>query len=424
LGLLASEEEGWRFLKLVSDFGIMTAYNLPLSSQHHENGFIIGIDATNLRQGGGRTHLIELLRAATPQQNGITKVIVWGGSATLELIDEKPWLEKVSTSLLNGGLLARVFWQRFFLSKAARLANCNLLFVPGGSYYGDFKPVVAISQNLLPFEWRELKRYGWSRLALKLLLLRFVQGHTFRRAESTIFLSHYAKESVQAITGILKGVSAIIPHGLNDRFCIQPRPQKSIDAYSTTSPFHLLYVSIIDQYKHQWHVVEAVAKLRQATGWPLQLELVGPAYAPALKRLQTSLRRYDPDGEWIKYCGAIPYDQMSAMYQNSDAAVFASSCENMPNILLESMAAGLPIACSKMGPMPEILHDAGVYFDPESPDSISACLLELIDSPDLRQILAQDGFELSKTYSWQRCSIETFGHLAKIARDYLNKPPN
>ena len=375
----------------------------------------MGIDATNLRQGGGRTHLIELLRVATPQQYGISKVIVWGGSTTLALIDDKPWLEKVSPSVLNGGLLVRVFWQRFILSRAARLASCNLLFVPGGSYSGDFKPVVAMSQNLLPFEWRELKRYGWSLLTLKLLLLRVVQGYTFRRATSVIFLSQYAKESVQAITGILEGGSDTIPHGLNDRFRIQPRLQKSIDTYSASTPFHLLYVSIIDQYKHQWHVVEAVAKLRQATGWPLRLELVGPAYAPALKRLQTSLRLYDPDGEWVKYHGAISYDHMNEMYQNADAAVFASSCENMPNILLECMGAGLPIACSRLGPMPEVLHKAGVYFDPESADSTSAALRELIVSPDLRQRLAQEGFDLAKAYSWQRCSNETFGYLAKIA---------
>jgi len=384
-------------------------------SEKNKQPLIIGIDATNIRHGGGRTHLIELLHAAMPHQYGISKVTVWGSSATLALIEDRPWLEKISPTFLNGSLLLRVFWQRFFLTRAAHTARCNVLFVPGGSYSGDFKPVVAMSQNLLPFEWHELKRYGWSRLSFKLLLLRFVQGYTFRRATSSIFLSEYAKDSVQAITGKLAGGSATIPHGLNERFYIQPRSQKSIEAYSISTPFHLLYVSIIDQYKHQWHVVEAVAKLRQATGWPLRLELVGPAYGPALKRFQRSLQHYDPDGQWVKYYGPIPYDQMNAIYQNADAAVFASSCENMPNILLECMAAGLPIACSKMGPMPEVLRKSGVYFDPESAESISAALRKLVGSPNLRQRLAHEGFALAKAYSWQRCSNETFGFLAKVA---------
>jgi len=44
------------------------------------------------------------------------------------------------------------------------------------------------------------------------------------------------------------------------------------------------------------------------------------------------------------------------------------------NILVEAMASGLPIACSNRGPMPEVLGDAGVYFDPEDPHDIARAL--------------------------------------------------
>ena len=56
----------------------------------------------------------------------------------------------------------------------------------------------------------------------------------------------------------------------------------------------------------------------------------------------------------------------------------------MPNILLEGMESGLPIACSNRNPMPEALGDAGVYFDPEIVDDIARALRELIDSHTLR----------------------------------------
>ncbi len=52
-------------------------------------GFVIGIDATNLRQGGGRTHLIELVLAADPPAHGVQKVIVWGGRETLTALDDR-----------------------------------------------------------------------------------------------------------------------------------------------------------------------------------------------------------------------------------------------------------------------------------------------------------------------------------------------
>ena len=87
----------------------------------------------------------------------------------------------------------------------------------------------------------------------------------------------------------------------------------------------------------------------------------------------------------------------------------------MPNILLEGMASGLPIACSNRGPMPEVLSDAGVYFDPENEDDIARALRELIDSPELRTRLAKASFERVQAYSWRRCASETFGFLANIA---------
>ena len=56
----------------------------------------IGIDATNLRGGGGITHLVELLRIAEPAYSNIERIVVWAGISTLELIEDRPWLDKLS----------------------------------------------------------------------------------------------------------------------------------------------------------------------------------------------------------------------------------------------------------------------------------------------------------------------------------------
>ncbi len=89
----------------------------------------------------------------------------------------------------------------------------------------------------------------------------------------------------------------------------------------------------------------------------------------------------------------------------------------MPNILLEGMAAGLPIACSNRGPMPEMLGDGGVYFDPESTPEMIHALRQLIASPELRTRLAQTSFERSHAYSWSQCARETFSFLAEMANN-------
>jgi len=50
---------------------------------------------------------------------------------------------------------------------------------------------------------------------------------------------------------------------LNPRFNKEPKLQRDITEYDHAHPYRVLYVSVINQYKHQWHVVEAVAALRQ-----------------------------------------------------------------------------------------------------------------------------------------------------------------
>ncbi len=380
---------------------------------------ILGINAFNLRAGGGVTHLVELLGAAELPAHGFDRVIVWAGAATLAKIDDRVWLQKVYVPILDRGIFFRVFWQRLMLKRLAAQAGCDVLFVPGGSDASGFGPIVTMSRNMLPFEWAEMRRYGWSLYTLKFLLLRWSQSRLFRKAEGVIFLTEYARDAVLNAIGSIHGMSSIIPHGISPRFYRSPRPQLPTQQYSAAQPCRVLYVSSVDMYKHQWHVAEAVTQLRSA-GIPVVLELVGPP-SEGMRRLNETLNRVDPKGSFITYRGAVPYSDLDELYAKADIGVFASSCENMPNILLEGMAAGLPMACSHRGPMPEILGNAGVYFDPENPSDIAHALRKLIESPDLREQLATAAFERAQAFSWRRCAEETFGFLAKVSNEHFRE---
>ena len=150
-----------------------------------------------------------------------------------------------------------------------------------------------MSQNLLPFLWTELKRYKYSWYTLRLVLLRKAKLNSFRNSNGIIFLSNHAKRSVLKIAGSLTCRTTLIPHGVDSRFFLKPILHRKVEDCTEVNPLRIIYVSIIDVYKHQWQLVKAVAKLRQETGWPLALDLIGPAYSPALKRLRNNLTRYD-----------------------------------------------------------------------------------------------------------------------------------
>ena len=212
----------------------------------------LGIDASNIRSGGGLTHLVELLREAKPAKYGIEKVIVWASKATLDRIENRPWLAKCSTAVLEGHFLRRGIWQRNQLGGLVRSAGCDLLFVPGGSFATNFRPIVTMSQNMLPFEWREMRRYGLSAIFLKLLLLRRTQSRSFREAEGLIFLTQYARDTVLKLIGSQRGITTIIPHGIDQRFFSAPRTQRKLEDFTQAAPCRVLYVSHVEQYKHQW----------------------------------------------------------------------------------------------------------------------------------------------------------------------------
>jgi len=383
-------------------------------------GLRIGIDASNLRSGGGVTHLVQILKAVNPLKFDIDHVFVWGNLETLKQIENRPWLYKYTEPSLNKNIIRRAFWQHKKLSRLARKEGCNLLFIPGGSFFTDFKPIVTMSQNMLPFDWLELKRFSLSIKTLRYLSLYFIQSSSFTRTNSLIFLTKYARKTILSKVKLCEDRLTIIPHGVSDNFSKKPNNQKPINEFNFNSPFRLVYVSVINFYKHQWNVALAISKLRRQ-GLPVVLDLIGPAYAPALKKLQKVLAKIDPNSEYIQYKGSVPHNKLKSHYHKADAFIFASSCENMPNILLEAMASGLPIASSNRGPMPEILKDGGVYFDPEDPDSIAESLERLVVSPSVRTQKALLAHKYSKQFSWPRCADETFAFLKKVAIENLQK---
>jgi hypothetical protein len=377
----------------------------------------LGIDAINIRQGGGVTHLSQLLQVAEPYAAGFESVTVWTSQATADTLPTRPWLIKRTAPWIEAALPRRMLGQQFQLTHELEAAGCDVLFSPGGTLpQGCQLPTVTMSQNMLPFEPSEAVRFGRiSLMRLKMRLLRYSQGRSFRRANGLIFLTHYAENEISRSLGGFTCPTVLVPHGIESRFLQAPRSQRRIRDCTIEQPFRVFYVSILMPYKHQVEVAKAVADVR-AKGVPIEMRFVGASWGNYGLEFKSLIESLDPEGEFLKWSGHEPFESLHGLYRESDAFVFASSCENLPNILIEAMASGLPIACSNRGPMPEVLGDAGVYFDPDSHESIAIALQSLVDNELLRTNLADQAWHKAQAYSWKRCANETFEFIAKIAR--------
>ena len=149
-----------------------------------------------------------MLNAASPVRDGFSEVCVWGSKETLQKLLQYSWLRKEWLPALDGNLIRRTLWQKFYLGSAARNSNCDVMFIPGCSFSADFRPIVTMSQNMLRFEWHELWRYGFSLLMLKLILLRFTQTFSFRRAEVMIFFTKHARQGQSSYSRYLREILA------------------------------------------------------------------------------------------------------------------------------------------------------------------------------------------------------------------------
>lgn len=377
---------------------------------------ILGIDASNLRAGGGVTHLREILKAADPGAHGVKRVIVWSGRDTCAQLPARPWLDIAHDPALDGSVASRLAWQHLRLPELAR-GRIDLLFAPGGTTSARVRPRVVMSRNMLPFDPDERARYGLSLVHARLLALRVLQARSFAEADGVIFLTEHAHQRVSAAMSRPPRHRAIIPHGVDTRFHLDPRPARALAECTLADPFRFTYVSTVGPYKHQDVVVEAVRALR-AEGLPVRVDFIG-ARDPGryAADFEARVRALDPAGDFLTWHGKLGAEAIAAIYARTDVGVYASSCENLPNILLEAMSAGLPLACSDRGPMPEILADAGAYFDPEDSRDLVRALRALMSSPERREDLARRASQRARRFTWERCARETFAFLTSVADD-------
>ena len=72
------------------------------------------------------------------------------------------------------------------------------------------------------------------------------------------------------------------------------------------------------------------------------------------------------------------------------------------------MACGAPVIVSNVSSLPEVVGEAGLYFDPTSEDDLLACLNEIANDVELREQLVKKGMDRAKLFNWEKTATETY----------------
>ena len=377
----------------------------------------MAIDASATISGGAVTHLVSILKMIDIENSKFSEIHVWAPKNTLAKINNASWLYKHDSIFIEKNYIIRALWQSLMLKKDVIKNDCDILLIIGGSFSTNFRPIIVMNQNLIPFVWREIIQYKFSLITIKFLMLRIFQSLSFKSADGVIFLSKHAKEIVTSEIGANLHLTKIIPHGI-ERNTFYKDSKKEVSQLNTNSEvFNLLYVSSVDYYKHQWNVVSAVSKAR-SIGINININFIGPGYKKAIHKLENTINQFDPNRDYAHYLGAIPHEKIQYYYNNADAFIFASTCETFGMALVEAMSSGLPIICSNLKPMTDILGDGGFYFDPYDDESIAKAIITCHNSIEDRKKKSDISFNRSLDYSWEHCADETFSFIEDVYIDY------
>jgi glycosyltransferase involved in cell wall biosynthesis len=377
----------------------------------------IVINAHSAKVGGGRTYLVNLLRRLP---TGADLAIELFAPVDLD-VGADPRVVRVATRWPVHNPVLRSLWERIALPRYLRRTRADVLFCPGGivnTRAPEGVKVVTMFRNMLPFDRLAAGHLGLGLARLRNRVQRSVMLRSMASADLVIFISAHARTVIERMIRVRRG--AVIPHGVAPQFRTagaQPdRPKES------GAGAYLLYVSRFEAYKHHREVIEAFAALAPAVASDLRLLLAGEADSAQGRQARAQIARLGLAGR-VELLGGVPYDRLPALYAHARAVIFASSCENCPNILLEALGAGRPLLSSDIQPMPEFGGPDIAYFDPRDPQSLREALEHVLTDPDHAARLAAASLERSRHYDWDRTARATWEAITALAgRDRRTSP--
>jgi glycosyltransferase involved in cell wall biosynthesis len=203
-------------------------------------------------------------------------------------------------------------------------------------------------------------------------------------------------------------------------FCVDPARTSvvhlgySVDAVAPAEEQHegrpsLLYVGKRGGYKNFKTLLQAFGSsptLRQFDLIAFGGQRFGPHEQDEIDRLGIADR--------VRFASGTD-SELAACYRAATAFIYPSIYEGFGIPPLEAMSYGCPVVCSDGGSIPEVVGDAGAYFDPNSVEDLRTTLERVATTPSLQADLRARGDARLAAFSWDDCAAAT----ARIYRDVM-----
>ena len=288
------------------------------------------IDASRNRSGGAISHIVGILNdGINPNLYGINKVYLCSYSKLLNKIVHKPWFIKSIIFLEKNIFIS--FSGKYLFSQIFKKKKLKFVCILMHQHCKN-KKFNSNVRDMLSFEPGHIKLFPKFKDRLRLQIIGWLQVISMRKAKNVVFLTNYAQTLISKYTGNLNSTS-IIPHGLKNNFINVWKNRAEIN-----NPISIIYVSNASYYKHHINVLKAVKEIYK-NGIDVKLNLIGANVGAASKNLKNAIRIEDAEN-YVRTTKFMNVSEIVDELKNADIGVFASSCENMPNTLVEMMGQG------------------------------------------------------------------------------------
>ena len=222
--------------------------------------------------------------------------------------------------------------------------------------------------------------------------------NSFNRADHIISVSHNTKKDLIELFGISSEKISVIHLATDNASMINQF--YSGEKYSR--PF-LLYVGPRAGYKNFVGLLKAVSQSQKLIN---EVDIVAFGGGHFLSEELIKIKSFGFKEGQVKQIGGDD-SVLVSLYQEALAFVYPSLYEGFGIPPLEAMAFRCPVISSNTSSMPEVIGDAGEYFDPKEPESIKVAIEKVVFSQSRIRDLKTKGIERLKIFSWENCAKET-----------------
>lgn len=278
----------------------------------------------------------------------------------------------------------RILWEQGRLPGLGTSDRLDLLQAPGYVLPLRMKvPVVLLVHDLIALEHPELCRRA-NRWHYALAV-----PASIRRAAAIVTFSDYVKRSIQERFGAAAPRVTVIPPGVDDGFheAVDEERLRRVRRSYRLPPRFVLFAGDDEPKKNLARLIQA-HRIARERGW-VDGELV-----------LTRGRRQGAYPSGVCALGFVPSEDLPALFRLARVLAFPSLVEGFGLPVLEAMASGVPVVCSRVPALEHSGPEAVVLVDPIDVESIANGLAVAWQDEDLRNRLILRGYRITRAASW------------------------